>query len=193
MCFQPRFNFHSKIGERLLEVVPLSQLLLVCFALFARRSLARSLSLWVARSLAHFAHLRLRWRCCALALSLSVLIAALQTLNLHATTSLHSGANCINMQFRERDLRLRLRLHARKVNFYYRMRRDCKTFAQKGSRQHMLPASWGMQQVDAENMRQQLSLARANRARSRQSGSRAYYIHIHIHIHIHMSPRTTFV
>lgn len=51
------------------------------------------------------------------------------------------------------------------------MRCDCKTraIAQKGSgsRQHMLPAAWGMQQVDAENMRQQLSLP-TNRARSRQ-------------------------
>lgn len=83
-CFQPRFNFHSKIGERLLEVVPLSQLLFVCFACVLVSLWALSVSLLLS-----FAHLRLCWRrrCRRCSLLLCVSLSLFQTLNLLRTVA----------------------------------------------------------------------------------------------------------
>lgn len=83
-CFQPRFNFHSKIGERLLEVVPLSQLLFVCFACVLVSLCALSVSLLLS-----FAHLRLCWRrrCRRCSLLLCVSLSLFQTLNLLRTVA----------------------------------------------------------------------------------------------------------
>lgn len=84
-CFQPRFNFHSKIGERLLEVVPLSQLLFVCFACVLVSLCALSVS---ASLLLGFAHLRLCWRRRCRRCSLcSVSLSRFQTLNLLRTVA----------------------------------------------------------------------------------------------------------
>lgn len=83
-CFQPRFNFHSKIGERLLEVVPLSQLLFVCFACVLVSLCALLVSLLLS-----FAHLRLCWRrrCRRCSLLLCVSLSLFQTLNLLRTVA----------------------------------------------------------------------------------------------------------
>lgn len=83
-CFQPRFNFHSKIGERLLEVVPLSQLLFVCFARVLVSLCALSVPLLLS-----FAHLRLCWRrrCRRCSLLLCLSLSLFQTLNLLRTVA----------------------------------------------------------------------------------------------------------
>lgn len=126
-CFQPRFNFHSKIGERLLEVVPLSQLLFVCFAcvLVSLFALSRSLScLALLICVCVGVGVVVAALFCSVSLSLSV-----PDIELAA----HSGANCTNTQFRDgvADLRLQLWLQSQ----FLRSLAIAKRIARKGSQQ----------------------------------------------------------
>lgn len=127
-CFQPRFNFHSKIGERLLEVVPLSQLLFVCFACVLVSLYALSLSFTLSLS----------WLALVICVcvGVGVVVAALSVFSLSVPDielAAHSGANCTNTQFRDGvgDLWLQLWLQSQ----FLRSLAIATRVAQKGSQQ----------------------------------------------------------